>query len=109
MPESHFVFNTDVPGPVLFHKVITNFTSITFSWTAPSDNNGVIAYYEIQLIYDETSITVSSAEEMYVLSDLSPDTRVELSMSVVSICGAFGVLSTTTEYTNAIRKLRWSI
>ena len=44
---------------------------------------------------------------MYVLSDLIPDTRVELCVSAVSVCGAVGVPSTTTEYTNAIRKLTY--
>ena len=101
--------NTDVPGPVIFHQVTTNFTSITLSWTAPSDNSGVIADYEIQLTCDGTSTTIKSSREMYVLPDLSPDTRVELSVSAVSICGAVGVLSATTEYTNDIRKLRHSI
>ena len=98
------VFDTDVPGPVLFHQVTTNFTTITFSWTAPSDNSGVIVGYEIQFTYDGTSSTVNNAKEVYLLPDLSPDTRVEFSISAVSICGAVGVVSTTTEYTNTIRK-----
>ena len=46
---------------------------------------------------------------MYVLLDLSPDTRVEFSVGVVNICGAVGVLSATTEYTNAVRKSRYTI
>ena len=96
-------------GPVLFHLVTTNFTSITFSWTAPSDNSGVIAYYAIQLIYDGTSTAVNSAKKMHVLPNLSPDTKVQFSVRAVSICGAVGVLSTTTEYTNSIRKSRYSI
>ena len=104
-----FVFHTDAPGPVLLYQVNTNFTSITFSWTAPSDNSGVKAYYDIHLTYDETSSTISSAKQMYVLPDLSPDTGVEFSVSAVSICGAVGVLITTTEYTNSIRKSRYSI
>ena len=105
-----YIFNTDVPGPVLFHQVTTNFTSITFSWTAPSDNSGVIVDYVIQLMHDGTSTTVISAEEMYVLPDLNPDTRVEFSVSAVtSVCGAVGVVSTTTEYTNTIRKSRYNI
>ena len=70
---------------------------------APYDN-GVIADYEIQLTYDGTSTAVNSVKEMYVLPNLIPDTRVEFSVSAVSICGAVGVLSTTTEYTNSIRK-----
>ena len=45
---------------------------------------------------------------MYVLPDLSPDTRVEFSVIAVSICGAVGVVSTTTEYTNAIRESRYT-
>ena len=98
------VFDTDVPGPVLFHQVTTNFTTITFSWTAPCDNSGVIVGYEIQFTYDGTSSTVNSAKEVYLLPNLSPDTRVEFSISAVSICGAVGVVSTTTEYTNTIRK-----
>ena len=102
-------FSTDIPGPVLLHKVTTNFTSITFSWTVPSANSGVIKDYEIQLLYDGTSTTVNNGKETYILPDLSPDTRVVFSVSAVSICGAVGVLSTTTEYTSSIRKLRYNI
>ena len=104
-----FVFNTDVPGPVLLHQVTTNFTSITFLWIAPSNNSGVIAHYVIQLIHDGTNTIINSLKEMYVLSDLSPDTKVEFSVSAVSICRAVGVQSTTTEYTNSIRKSGYSI
>ena len=104
MPVCDFVFNTDVPGPVLLHQVTTNFTSIIFSWNAPSDNSGVIEDYEIHLMHEGTSTTVNSAKEVYVLPDLNPDTKVEFSVSAVSICGALGVLSTTIEYTNSIRK-----
>ena len=104
-----FVLNTDVPGPVLLHQVTTNFTTITYSWTAPSANSGVIKDYEIQLSYDGTSTTVNNGKEMYILPDLSPDTRVVFSMRAVSICGAVGVLSTTTEYTSSIRKSRYNI
>ena len=98
------VFITDVPGPVLFHQVTTNFTSITFSWKAPSDNSGVIADYEIQLSYDETSSAVITAKAIYAVPNLIPDTRVEFSVSAVSVCGAVGEVSATTEYTNSIRK-----
>ena len=41
---------------------------------------------------------------MYVLPNLNPDTRVEFFVSAVSACGAVGVLSSTTEYTNAVCK-----
>ena len=78
-------------------------------WTAPSDNSGVIVDYVIQLMYDGTSTAVNSAKEMYILPDLSPDTRVEFSVNAVSVCGAVGVVSTTTEYTNPIRKSRCSV
>ena len=60
-------------------------------------------------MYNGTSTTANSAKEMYVLSDLSPDSRVEFSVNAVSICGAVGVLSTTTEYTNSIRKSRYCL
>ena len=105
---TEFVFDTDVPGPVLFHQVTTNFTSITFSWTAPSDNSGIIVDYVIQLTYDGTSTTGNSAKELYILPDLSPDTRVEFTVSAVSVCGAVGELSATIEYTNAVRKSKYT-
>ena len=95
-----FVFNEDVSGPVLLHQVTTNFTSITFSWTAPSDHSGAIADYEIQLTNDGISSKVKGAKELYVLPDLIPDIRVEFSVSAVSICGAVGVLSTIYNWIN---------
>ena len=60
-------------------------------------------------MYDGTNTTVNSAKEMYILPDLSPDTRVEFSVAAVSICGTVGVVSTTTEYTNSIRKSIYKI
>ena len=104
-----FVFDTEAPGPVLFHQVTTNFTSIVISWKAPSDDNGVIVDYEIQINYDLTTTTINRAKEMYILPDLSPDTRVEFSVSAVSVCGAVGVVSATTEYTKAVRKSSYTI
>ena len=63
----------------------------------------------IQLTYDGTSTTVNSVKEMYILPDLSPDTRVEFSVNAVGVCGTVGVVSTTTEYTNPICKSRYRI
>ena len=52
---------------------------------------------------------MNTDKEMYVLPDLNPDTKVEFSVGAVGVCGAVGVLSTTTEYTNAVRKSRYTI
>ena len=106
---AEFVFDTDVPGPVLFHQVTTNFTSITVSWKAPFDYSGAIVAYQIQITYYNAATTVNTDKEMYVLPNLNPDTRVEFSVSAVSACGAVGVLSFTTEYTNAVRKSAYTI
>ena len=55
------------------------------------------------MTYYDTATTVNTDKEMYVLPDLNPDTRVEFSVGAVGVCGAAGVLSATTEYTNAVR------
>ena len=101
---SEFVLCADVPGPVFFNQATTNLTSVTISWTAPSDENGAIVEYRIQINYDGTSTVVNTDREMYFLSDLNPATRVRFSVSAVSVCGAVGVVSTTTEDTDSICK-----
>ena len=106
---SLFVFHADIPGPVRFNLVTATLTSITISWTAPSDDNGAIVEYQIQFTYNRTTTTVNTTKEMYVLLDLSPDTGVEFSVRAVSVCGAVGVVSTTIEDTNAIREKRYTM
>ena len=95
---------TDVPGKVIFNQALTTVASITISWTAPSDDNGAVVMYQITYTYDGMNATVTTTEPMYVLEHLNPATRVELSVSAVSICGAVGEPSSTTQYTNEIRK-----
>ena len=87
-----------------FNQAITTLTSITISWTAPSDDNGAVVGYEIQYTYGGTYTTVSTTELKYTLDDLIPATGVEFSVSAVSICRAVGKPSTTHEYTTDIRK-----
>ena len=91
---------------MFFNQANTNLTSVILSWIAPSDDNGAIVEYQIQIIYDGTSTVVNTAKEMYVLSGLSPATRARFSVSAVSVCGAVGVVSTKTEDTDSIRKSR---
>ena len=95
---------TDVPGKVAFNQAITTLSSITISWTPPSDDNGRVVEYQIQYKYNGTDTTVTTTETKYVLEELIPATSVQLSVSAVSICGAFAKPSTATEYTTDIRK-----
>ena len=63
----------------------------------------------IQLTYGEKDITINTTEETYMLENLSPATRVDFIVSAVSICGAVGEQSTTSEITDAIRKSMYII
>ena len=83
---------------------VTTLTKITISWTAPSDDNGVILQYMIQFNNDGISTIETITELMYVFEDLAPSTEVEFSVRAVSICGLVGEPSGTTESTDAIRK-----
>ena len=83
---------------------MTTLTSITFSWTAPSSDNGVVLQYTIQFTKDGISKTENTTKLIYELEDLAPSTEVELSVSAVSICGLAGEPSVTIESTDAIRK-----
>ena len=77
----------------------TTLTSITISWTPPSDDNGRVMEYQIQYNYNGTETTVTTVETKYVLKYLIPATSVQLSVSAVSICRVVGEPSTTTEQT----------
>ena len=83
---------------------VTTLTNITISWTAPSNNNGVVLQYMIQFTNDGIPTTEFITELMYILEDLAPSTEVEFSVSAVSICGLFGEPSGTIESTASIRK-----
>ena len=83
---------------------VTTFTNTTFSWTAPSSDNGVVLQYMIQFTIDGMSTTEILTELKYVFEDLAPSTEVEFSVGAVSICGLVGDPSGTNESTNPIRK-----
>ena len=95
---------TAVPGKVVFSPAITTLTSITISWTAPSDGNSAVVGYKIRYTFGGTDTTVTTSELKFVLEDLTPSTRVQFSVSAVSACGTEGEPSITTEYTIDIRK-----
>ena len=99
-----FVFPTVGPGMVVFNQPMNTLTSITISWATPSSDNGVVVEYVIQSTNNGTSTTENTTEVMYVLEDLIPSTRVEFSVSAVSICGLVGEPSNATEHTDNIRK-----
>ena len=90
---------TDVPGKVVFNQAITTLTSITISWTPPSDDNGRVVEYQVHYIYNGTHTTVTTTETKYVLEELIPATSVQFSVSAVSICKAVGETSTAIEHT----------
>ena len=90
---------------VHFNQAIVNLTSITISWDKPPSDNGVIVEYLIQLTYSGMSITMNRTKEAHTLDNLSPSTRIEFTVWAVSICGAIGIASTTSETTKSIRKL----
>ena len=98
-----FSMLTDVPGKVVFNEAVTTLTSITISWTPPSDVNGAVMEYQIQYTYTGTDTTVTTTQTKYMLEVL-PATSVQFSVSAVSVCGAVGEPCTTTEYTQDIRK-----
>ena len=83
---------------------VTTLTNITISWTAPSNDNGVILKYMIQFTNDGNSTIENITELMYAFEDLAPSTKVEFSVSAVSICGLVGEPSVTNQSTDAIRK-----
>ena len=95
---------TEVPGKVVFNQAITTLTSITLSWTPPSDDYGRVVEYQIQYTYNGTDTTVTTTETKYVLEELIPATSVQFSVSAVTICRAVGEPSTTTEETIDVRK-----
>ena len=99
-----FSMLTDAPGKVVFNQAITTLTSITFSWTAPSDDNGAVVSYQIQYSYSGMEDTDTTTELKYTLEDLMHATRVQFSVSAVSICRVVGEPSTATETTADIRK-----
>ena len=83
---------------------MASLTSITISWTAPSNDNGVVLQYMIQFTNDGISTAENITELMFVFEDLAPSTEVEFSVSAVSICGLVGEPSVTTESTDVIRE-----
>ena len=97
-------FPTAAPELVIFNMALTTLTSITFSWSAPSNDNGVVVEYMIQFTIEGTSTTKNITELMYVFEDLAPSTEVEFSVKAVSVCGLIGESSVTIAYTEAIRK-----
>ena len=96
--------HTGIPEQVNFNQATTTLTSVIISWTAPSSDNGAIVEYMVQFAYDDIDITINTTKEMYELENLSPATRVKFTVSAVSVCGAVGKASATTENTKAIRK-----
>ena len=102
---SFLYIHAGAPEKVHFKQAIVSLTSITISWDKPPSDNGVIVEYVIQSTYGEKSITMNTAKEMHTLVNLSPSTRVEFTVRAVSICGAIGIASTTSEATKSIRKL----
>ena len=83
---------------------MTTFTSITISWTGPSNDDGIVMEYQVQFIHDNSATTANTTELTYMLEDLSPSTRVDFSVRAVSNCGQLGELSSTTEYAISVRK-----
>ena len=83
---------------------MTTVTTITISWTAPSNDNGVVQKYLIRFTNNGASTMDNTTELMYVIEDIAPSTGVEFSVSAVSICGLVGEPSNRTEVTKAIRK-----
>ena len=102
--DEKLIFHTGVPQKVNFKQATQTLSSITISWDTPSSDNGAIVEYVIQFTYNNSENIVSTTKEMYVLASLSPATRVKFSVSPVSVCGAVGKASITTERTEAIRK-----
>ena len=101
---SEFIFPTVVPGKVVFNQAMTTLTSITISWTEPSNDHTIIMKYHVQFTNSEALTTDTTTKLMYVLEDFPPSTKIDFSVSAVSTCGVVGESSSTTEYTNAIRK-----
>ena len=99
-----FSTHAGVPKKVNFNQATQTLSNITISWDTPSSDNGAIVEYMIQYTYNNTDNIVNTTKEMYVLASLSPATEVKFSVSAISICGAVGKASTTTEQTKAIRK-----
>ena len=96
---------TDTPEKVFFNQAITTFTSINISWNPPSGNNNAVVEYLILFVYDEIGSTEYRTEEMYLLQNLIPSTRVDFFVSIAfSTCGTFGQPSKATEFTDDIRK-----
>ena len=89
---------------MIFNQAITTLTSITISWTAPSDGSGAIVEYLIQYTYHGTNTTLTTNEEMYTLQGMLPSTRVDFFVSAVSNCSVVGEASTAVEFTDNIRK-----
>ena len=100
-----FFILAGIPEMIHFNQAIVNLTSITISWDKPPSDNGVIVEYVIQSTFSGKSITMNTAKEMHTLVNLSPSTKIEFIVWAVSICGAIGIASTTSETTKSIRKL----
>ena len=95
----------DTPEKVVFNKAITTFTSINISWIPPSHSNSAVVEYLILIVSGGMGRTVYTTDEMYLLQNLIPSTRVDFFVSVTfSICSVLEQPNKATEFTNDIRK-----
>ena len=83
-----------VPGPVSSLSATTAVTQLTFSWSPPSEPNGMIIVYELSFIlsneicsWNSTTATVNTSATQHTLRDLPPNTVVTFSVRAYTIIG----------------------
>ena len=93
------------PEKLIFNQAITKFTSINISWTPPSDSISAVVEYVVLFVHGGMGRTDYITDQMYLLQNLIPSTRVDFFVSVAfSICSVLGQPSNATEFTDDIRK-----
>ena len=99
------VFLYTVPGPVSSLLVTPGVVQVNFTWSPPSEPNGVIVHYEIVFLISgvENSINVSMSTQ-HTVRNLPPNTPVTFSVRAHTI--GPGQPVTTNTSTMNIRESR---
>ena len=84
---SHCVCSCTVPGPVSGLSATPGVVQLTISWSPPSEPNGRIIAYQLQIISFSSAMEFNTSDTQYTLRDLPPNTAVVFSVRAYTIIG----------------------
>ena len=104
---SHCVCSCTVPGPVSGLSATPGVVQLTISWSPPSEPNGRIIAYQLQISSNSSAMEFNTSVTQYTLRDLTPNTVVVFSVRAYTIIGP-GENVTDQASTASIRKRSFS-